>query len=54
MAFMDSLVRGLALVIFCTVKLMVHAFAALKWFKPEGGAPETYDGGRELEDLAIL
>ena len=27
---------------------------ALKWFGPEGGEPEKYEGGRELLDLAGL
>ena len=27
---------------------------ALKWFGPEGGDPEDYSGGRELDDFAKL
>ena len=28
--------------------------AALKWFGPEGGEPEKYEGGRDLDALANL
>lgn len=27
---------------------------ALKWFGPDGGEPEEYQGGREVLDLAAL
>ena len=27
---------------------------ALKWFGPEGGEPETYNGGRELDAFTTL
>ncbi|RPD60361.1 protein disulfide isomerase [Lentinus tigrinus ALCF2SS1-7] len=30
----------------------VTGFPTLKWFGPEGGEPEKYDGGRDLEALA--
>ncbi|TFK85989.1 protein disulfide isomerase [Polyporus arcularius HHB13444] len=33
-------------------KYGVTGFPTLKWFGPEGGEPEKYDGGRDLEALA--
>ena len=40
--------------LFVTSRCSMMFSSALKWFGPEGGEPEKYEGGRDLESLANL